>query len=266
MNQTNPTNVTTGDVRLSYAHVFKPFANQPGQEPKYSVTMLIPKSDIATKQRIDMAINAAIQLGVANKWNGVRPPQVKQPVWDGDGVRQSGEPFPIECKGHWVLTASSTQQPGAFDLALNPIINQSDVYSGMYARVNINFFPYFNSGNKGVGCGLNMIQKRADGEPLAGNRVSPEEAFGGGAAAGGYAPPQQPNYMPPQQQNYQQPQQPAYPSNVVPYPGQYQQAPPQPGYAQQPPQMQPNMQYAPQQPVQIDPITGKPIVGGVMGL
>lgn len=251
---TNPTNVTTGDVRLSYAHVFKPFANQPGQEPKYSVTMLIPKSDIATKQRMDAAINAAIQLGVANKWNGVWPPQVKHPVWDGDGVRQSGEPFPAECKGHWVITASSTQQPGVFDLALNPIINQTEVYSGMYARVNVNFFPYFNSGNKGVGCGLNMIQKRADGEPLAGNRVSPEEAFGG-AAAGGFAQqPQQPNAYTPQG---------AYPSNVVPYPGQFQ-AHPQPGYAQQPPQMQYPQQQ--QQPVQIDPITGKPMVGGVMGL
>lgn len=259
-NQPNPTNVTTGDVRISYAHVFKPYANKPGQEPKYSVTILIPKTDIATKQRIDAAIQAATQLGVTNKWNGVRPPQVKHPVWDGDGVRQSGEPFPPECKGHWVITASSTQPPGVFDLALNPIINQSEVYSGIYARVNINFFPYFNSGNKGVGCGLNMIQKRADGEPLAGNRVSPEEAFGGAAV------PAQPGY-----------QQPAYQAQT--YPGQPPAQPgyPQPGYSEpmQPGYPAPTMQLGhqthaqpgyPQQQVQIDPITGKPVIGGIMGL
>lgn len=241
MTQPNPTNVTTGQVRLSYVHLFKPYANQPGQEPKYSATLLIPKTDIATKQRIDAAINAAIQAGVTGKWNGVRPAQVKLPVWDGDGLRQSGEPFGPECKGHWVITASSNQQQAIVDMAMNPIINQSDVYSGMYARVNVNFFPYFNSGNKGIGCGLGPVQKLADGEPLGG-QITAEAAFGGAPA---YQQPaqQQPMYQqPPVQPQYQQP------------------APQQPMY-------QPAYQPAyPQQPVQIDPITGKPINGPVYGL
>ncbi|MDD2401961.1 MAG: DUF2815 family protein, partial [Clostridia bacterium] len=85
-NQQNQTMVTTGQVRLSYVHLFTPYAHQPVQDPKYSVTILLPKSDIATKQRIDAAIQAATQQGVNSKWNGVRPPQVKTPIWDGDGV------------------------------------------------------------------------------------------------------------------------------------------------------------------------------------
>lgn len=243
MNQPNPTNVTTGQVRLSYVHLFKPHANQPGQEPKYSTTLLIPKSDIATKQRIDVAIQAAIQAGVTGKWNGVRPPQVPTPVHDGDGVRPSdGMPFGPECKGHWVMTASSTQQQAIVDANLNPIIDQSEVYSGMYARVNVNFFAYFNTGKKGVGCGLGPVQKLADGEPLGG-QVSAEQAFGGAPAS---------------QQAYQQP--------VAPVQPQYQAPMQQPQYQAYPQQPQYGQPAYPQQPVQLDPITGKPVTGGIYGL
>jgi len=138
----NPTTVTTGKVRLSYAHLFSPYAHQPGQDPKYSTTILVPKSDVATKQRIDMAINAAIEAGIKDKWSGVRPPILAIPVYDGDGTRPSdGMPFGQECKGHWVFTASSKQPIAVVDTGLNPIINQSDVYSGIYARVSVTVFP-----------------------------------------------------------------------------------------------------------------------------
>lgn len=246
--QIEATNVTTGQVRLSYVHLFQPYARQ-GQEPRYSVTILIPKSDVATKQRIDAAIQTAIQKGISGVWNGARPPQPKTPIWDGDGVRQNGEPFGPEAKGHWVLTASSKQQQAIVDANLNPIINQTEVYSGMYGRVNINFFAFSNSGNRGIGAGLGPVQKLADGEPLGG-QVSAEQAFGNAPT------PQQPQYGQ-QQPTYQQqgygqgyvaPQQPTY-------------APPvQPGY------VQPTYPQQPQQPVQYDPITGKPLNGGIMGL
>ncbi|MCM3589645.1 DUF2815 family protein [Brevibacillus borstelensis] len=248
------TNVTTGEVRLSYVNLFTPRANQPGQEPKYSVTVLIPKSDVATKQRIDAAIANAINKGVQTVWAGARPPQPKVPIYDGDGVRPNGEAFGPECKGHWVLTASSKQQQQVVDANLNPIINQTEVYSGMYGRVNINFFPYNNSGNRGVGAGLGPVQKLRDGEPLGG-RVSAEQAFGGAPV-----PPQQ-QYAPPaapqQPPAYgQQPQQPyVYPQQGY--------GAPAPGYGQPAPQQ---FGQTPQAAPQIDPITGKPLNGGIMGL
>lgn len=177
------TAVTTGKARLSYEHLFAPYAHQQNQEPKYSVTVLIPKSDVATKSRIDAAIAAATQNGVSKCWNGVKPPIVAIPVYDGDGVRPtSGEPFGAECKGCWVFTASSKQPPQVVDLNLNPIINASEVYSGCYARVNVNFFPYNSNGKRGIGCGLNCVQKLEDGEPLGGG-VSAAEAFGAPMAA-----------------------------------------------------------------------------------
>jgi hypothetical protein len=224
----NPQHVVTGRARLSFVHLFTPYANPNGGEAKYSTTILVPKSDVATKQRMDAAINAAVQAGVASKWNGVRPPQISIPIHDGDGVRPSdGMPFGDECKGHWVFTASSKQPPQVVDIALNPIINQSDIYSGIYARVSIQFFPYLNSGKRGIGCGLGNVQKLEDGEPLGG-RTNAADDFGGGA---GYAP-AAPAY------------QPVYPQQPVQ----------QPVYAQQP------------API-LDPITGMPVIpGGVLGL
>ena len=144
--QVESTNVTTGEVRLSFVHLFQPHANQHGQEPKYSTTILIPKTDTATMGRIQAAIQAAINKGVQTAWAGARPPQPKTPIHDGDGVRPNGEAFGPECKGHWVLTASSKQMQAIVGQDMSPIIDQTRVYSGVYGRVNINFFPYSNSG------------------------------------------------------------------------------------------------------------------------
>lgn len=201
------TAVTTGKARLSYEHLFQPYAHQQNQEPKYSVTILVPKTDIATKSRIDAAIAAATQNGISKCWNGAKPPIVAIPVYDGDGVRPtSGEPFGDECKGCWVFTASSKQPPQVVDLGLNPIINASEVYSGCYARVNVNFFPYNSNGKRGIGCGLNAVQKLEDGEPLGGG-VSVAEAFGAPAPAAPAAPaPVQPTQQTYSQQYTQQPQ------------------------------------------------------------
>lgn len=174
------TNFTTGEVRMSFVHLTKPYSMQPGAPAKYSVTCLLPKTDVATKQRMDAAIQVAIQKGVNDKWNGVQPPNIKTPVWDGDGVKNDGTPFGPECKGCWVFTASTFEEnkPEVVDSAMNPIINGSDIYSGMYGRVNINAFPYNNSGNRGIGFGLGPVQKTRDGEVLGGGRVSAADAFG----------------------------------------------------------------------------------------
>ena len=110
------------------------------------------------------------------------------PIYDGDGLRPTGDAFGPECKGQWVMTASSKQRQEIVDTNLNPIINSLDIYSGMYARVSLNFFAYSNAGKKGIGCGLGPVQKTRDGEPLGG-RVTAADAFGGYQAQPAYAPP-----------------------------------------------------------------------------
>lgn len=170
MYQKDPVKVLTGEVRLSYVAVTAPRASQQGGEPKYSVTLLIPKTDTTTKADIDASIQAAAQEAASKVWGGVRPPQLRVPIYDGDGVRPSGLPFGEECKGHWVMTASTKLKPQVVGIDnINVELAPSDVYSGMYARVTIRFFGYSNSGNKGVGCGLGNIMKTRDGTALAGS-------------------------------------------------------------------------------------------------
>lgn len=189
--------ITVGEVRLSYCNLFqaKPPFNAPQGDLKFSTTILLPKTNTAAKAAIDQAIAAAFEAGVSAKWNGVRPPQPSICVHDGDGPRPSdGQPFGEECKGCWVFTASckADRPPFVVDTNVQPIIQQSDIYSGCYGNVNVSFFAYANSGKKGIGCGLNGFQKIRDGEPLA-SSVSATEAFGAVSAAApatpGYAVP-----------------------------------------------------------------------------
>lgn len=164
------TKVVTGKVRLSYVNVFEPRAAQPGQEAKYSVSVLIPKTDKETIAKVNAAIEAAKQAGVAT-WGGKIPPGLKTPLRDGDTERDAPE-----YKGHYFINANSKQRPGVVDAAVNPILDQSEIYSGCYGRVSINFYAYSQNGNKGVGAGLQNIQKVADGEPLSG-RTRAEDDF-----------------------------------------------------------------------------------------
>lgn len=214
MYQNIPTKVLTGEVRLSYAHLSEPYANptQPGAKPRYSVTLLIPKTDVATKADIDQSMQAAYEDAVANRWKGNRP-QLRSPlIYDGDGRRNDGSPFGPECAGHWVITANSTRKPQVVDISnINTELAPQDIYSGMYARVTLNFFSFDAAGNRGIGCGLGNVLKVCDGEPLAGGSTAANDfadigqsvPMGGGATPfqgapfnGGYQAQDRPPFTP----------------------------------------------------------------------
>lgn len=181
MYQNIPTKVLTGEVRLSYEHLSVPYANpnQVGAEPKYSVTMLIPKTDLATKADIDSSMKAAYDKAVADDWKGARPQLRSALIYDGDGFRNDGSEFGPECKGHWVITASTKRKPQVVDISnINVELAPQDIYSGMYARVTLNFFSFNTNGNKGIGCGLGNVMKTRDGEPLAGGATAASDFEG----------------------------------------------------------------------------------------
>ena len=184
MYQNNPTKVLSGECRLSYAHLCEPYSSVANGEPKYSTTLLIPKSDAATKADIDAAIKTAYLKGVTELWKGAQP-QMRYPViYDGDGNRPGGEPFGEECRGHWVITANSKQKPQVVHQSnINATLAPSDIYSGMYARVTMNFYPYDFNGNRGVGCGLGNVMKTRDGEPMGGRTTASNDFAGLGQAA-----------------------------------------------------------------------------------
>ena len=172
-NQKNSkTKVITGvNTRLSYFHGWEPVSINGGKE-RYSVSVLIPKSDAETIKAIEMAVDAAIEEGIA-KFGGKKPNKaaIKLPLRDGD-IERDDEAY----KGHYFVNANSTTAPQIVDKAVKPILDRDEVYSGCYARVSLNFYAFNSNGNKGVACGLGNIQKIKDGEPL-GNRSSASDDF-----------------------------------------------------------------------------------------
>lgn len=164
VNRTNPTKVITGIVRLSYANVWEPKSINGGAE-KYSVSLIIPKTDTKTINAINAAVNAAIEEG-KGKFGGKIPNKaaLKLPLRDGDIDRPDDEAY-ANC---YFINANSNTAPQIVDKNVNPILERSEVYSGVYARVSINCYAFNSNGNKGVACGLGNIQKIRDGEPLGG--------------------------------------------------------------------------------------------------
>lgn len=156
------TKVTTGKVRLSYAHLFEPHAIE-GNEPKYSVSVIIPKTDTETLTAIKEAVAEAKELGKA-KFGGKVPANLKTPLRDGDVDREGDEAY----AGCYFLNANSKNKPGVVDINVQPVLDATEVYSGCYARLTLNFYAYSASGNKGIAAGLGNVQKLADGEPLGG--------------------------------------------------------------------------------------------------
>ena len=170
-NTINRTKVITGmDTRLSYFHGWEPVSIN-GSAEKYSVSVLIPKSDTETVNAINTAIDAAIEEGIA-KFGGKRPNKaaIKLPLRDGDAERDD-EAY----KGHWFINANSKTPPQIVDRAGKPILDRNEVYSGCYARVSLNFYAFNSNGNKGIACGLGNIQKVRDGEPLGGRTTAADD-------------------------------------------------------------------------------------------
>jgi hypothetical protein len=168
------TQIVTGKVRFSYAYLTKPRQNDRGED-KFSVTVLLPKSDKAGIA----AIRAAESEAAHKKFPG-KPAAfysaIKSVIHDGDGVRPGGEAFGPECAGCWVFTASTSDRPGCVDENLQTLMEP--IKSGDYGRVDLNFYGFDTAGNRGVAAGLNNVQLLERGESLGGRRDA-ATAFGG---------------------------------------------------------------------------------------
>jgi len=164
----NPMKVITGpDTRWSYANVWEAKSIN-GGTPKFSVSLIIPKSDTATVAKVKAAIEAAYHEGEAKlKGNGKSIPpltSIKTPLRDGDLERPDDPAY----ANAYFINANSATAPGIVDADRNVILTRSEVYSGVYGRASINFYAFNSNGNRGIACGLNNLQKIRDGEPLGG--------------------------------------------------------------------------------------------------
>ena len=149
--------------RISFANIWEPKSINGGEE-KYSVALLIPKTDKATLTKIHKAIEAAKEDAKAKKWGGKIPTNLKLPLRDGDIDRPDDENY----AGHMFVNATSKDAPQIVDRKVQPILDPMECGSGDYCNVSVNFYGFAASGNKGVAAGLGNIQKVKDGERLAG--------------------------------------------------------------------------------------------------
>lgn len=164
----NPTKVVTGkNTRFSYLIVNEPKSIN-GGTPKYSVSLIIPKSDTVTIEKCKAAIKAAYDEGQSKlKGNGKSVPALKMlktPLRDGDEERPDDPAY----ADSYFINANSATKPGVVDADCQPILDTSELYSGIYGRASINFYAFNTNGNRGIACGLNNLQKLRDGEPLGG--------------------------------------------------------------------------------------------------
>ena len=165
------TKVITSKVRFSYLHVFEPQGIN-GSEPKYSVSLIIPKNDKELVAAIEKAIDNAKEAGKSGKFGGKIPTNLKTPLRYGDEDRPDDENY----ANSYFLNANCKTKPGRVYKDGRAIENELDLYSGCYGRASISFYAFNTNGNKGIACGLNNLQKLEDGESLGG-RVSAERDF-----------------------------------------------------------------------------------------
>lgn len=175
----NPTKVITGkNTVFSYLTVNEPKVPLGGGTPKYSVSLIIPKSDTETVERIEKAMKAAYKEGLTKLQGSSKTApdyeSLKKPLRDGD-VERKGDP---NYKDSWFINANSTTKPGCVDADRQPILDSSELYSGIIGRASINFYVFNTNGNRGIACGLNNLQKLRDGTPLGGHSRA-EDDFAG---------------------------------------------------------------------------------------
>jgi hypothetical protein len=168
-NNVNPTKVVIL-CRFSYFNCWEPNSIN-GSEPKYSISAIIPKSDTATIKKIQDAIEVAKKESIA-KWGGKIPTNLKTPLRDGDIDRPEDEAY----ADSYFLNANSKQAPQIVDKQVQPVLDQSEAYSGCYGRISVTFFGYNSNGNRGVGAGLGNVQVLKQGASL-GSRTNAADDF-----------------------------------------------------------------------------------------
>ena len=171
----NSTKVITGaGTRWSYVNVWEPKGIN-GGTPKYSVSLIIPKNDVETLAKVRAAIEAAYKDGESRlKGNGKDLPPleaIKNPLRDGDLERPTDETY-ANC---YFINANNRSAPGIVDKDRNPILDKSEVYSGVYGRASISFYAFNINGNRGIACSLNNLQKIADGPSLGGKSTAADD-------------------------------------------------------------------------------------------
>lgn len=155
--------------RIAYEHLMRPYKGELSEKEQYSCCVIIPGDDTDSIQAVEQAVKAAKTKGITEQWGGKEPYQLQLPLRDGSEPRKDGSPRGQEFQGNKFFNAKSNRQVPVQNRNKAPIMNESEVYSGMWAIVCCTAFPFDAKVNKGISIGLEAVLKTAD-----------DEAFGGG--------------------------------------------------------------------------------------
>lgn len=172
--------VKTGEVRFSFCHLFEPYAFQEAKEAKYSMAILIPKTDKKTIGAIKAAYEQAKQEGVEKygKAFASKASPLIRPVGSNYGLlRDADQDEELSTDenyaGHYIMNLKSTKAPQvlAKETGKQLITKESGgediVYSGCYGKVSLSVYPY-NNVQTGISASLNNVLKTRDGERFSG--------------------------------------------------------------------------------------------------
>ena len=161
------TKVILGPCRLSYVHLFEKYVPEGTSEEsgKYCASILIPKSEKQTIKAIEKAIEAAKKQAIVSKWGGKEPKKLDCVLRDGDEDKEDDEIYADKM----FINAKSSSRPGIIDKDKSQIVDEDEVYSGMWAVVSITFYGYSFSGSNGIACYLNNVMKYKDDERFGGH-------------------------------------------------------------------------------------------------
>lgn len=162
--------VITGKVRINYPNLFIPRKVEYSDESRYSVSILIPKNDIETMEKINETIFKSKEKGLL-VWGDI-PENIKTPLRDGDLEKPDNENY----KNHYFINATSKFKPGVVDKRIKEIKNPEEIYPGCYCRASIEFYPFNINNQCGIGCSIKNLQKVSDGERILINS-RPEDDF-----------------------------------------------------------------------------------------
>lgn len=155
--------------RFSYLNCFEPHSIN-GDEPRYGLCAIVPKSDDKTLNEIKKAIEVAKKEAIV-KW-GLAPKNIKIPLRDGDVDFVDNEVY----KDTYFFNANSKEAPQVVDANVQPIFDNKEIYSGCYGRISVTFYGYYRDDVYGIAAGLGNIQKIRDGEILS-NRADAVDEF-----------------------------------------------------------------------------------------
>lgn len=148
-------------ARIAYQHLTQPYAGKEGDKPAYSCCAIISKEDAAVVEKTIAAFRETPEaLGV---WGGKRPSTFKQLIHDGDEREDAA------FKGRKYFNCKSYRPVSVQNRDKLPIVNESEIYSGMWGIVCLNIYAYNNVGGKGVALGLEAVLKTADDTAFTGS-------------------------------------------------------------------------------------------------